>query len=87
MERKLLDMMNQLSISEYNPRMEYCDLSEVNKVSVCSGNAYGFSMFYFLTVKIYTRIVHFGMKILKYITISIFFRGSIEIQLVFFQYT
>ena len=25
MERKLLDMMNQLSISEYNPRMEYCD--------------------------------------------------------------
>ena len=22
---KLLDMMNQLSISEYNPRMEYCD--------------------------------------------------------------
>ena len=23
MERKLLDMMNQLSISEYNPRMEY----------------------------------------------------------------
>ena len=56
--------MNQLSISEYNPRMEYCDLSEVNKVSVRSGNAYGFSMFYFLTVKIYTRIVHFGMKTL-----------------------
>lgn len=25
MERKLLDMMNQLSISEYNPRMKYCD--------------------------------------------------------------
>ncbi len=25
MEIKLLDMMNQLSISEYNPRMEYCD--------------------------------------------------------------
>ena len=25
MERKLLDMMNQLSISEYNPRTEYCD--------------------------------------------------------------
>ena len=25
MERKLLDMMNQLFISEYNPRMEYCD--------------------------------------------------------------
>ena len=22
---KLLDMMNQLSISEYNPRMKYCD--------------------------------------------------------------
>ena len=41
-----------------------CDLSEVNKVSVRSGNAYGFSMFYFLTVKIYTRIVHFGMKTL-----------------------
>ena len=28
MERKLLDMMNQLSISEYNPRMEYCDKSK-----------------------------------------------------------
>ena len=28
MERKLLDMMNQLSISEYNPRMEYCDKFE-----------------------------------------------------------
>ena len=25
MERKLLDMMNRLSISEYNPRMKYCD--------------------------------------------------------------
>ena len=25
MERELLDMMNQLSISEYNPRMKYCD--------------------------------------------------------------
>ena len=25
MERKLLDMMNQLSISEYNLRMKYCD--------------------------------------------------------------
>lgn len=25
MERKLLDMMNQLSISEYNPKMKYCD--------------------------------------------------------------
>ena len=25
MERKLLDMTNQLFISEYNPRMEYCD--------------------------------------------------------------
>ena len=25
MERKLLDMMNQLSIREYNPRMKYCD--------------------------------------------------------------
>ena len=23
--KKLLDMMNQLSISEYNPRMKYCD--------------------------------------------------------------
>ena len=25
MERKLLDMMNQLFISEYNPRKKYCD--------------------------------------------------------------
>ena len=25
---KLLDMMNQLSISEYNPRMKYCDKLE-----------------------------------------------------------
>ena len=25
MERKLLDMTNQLFISEYNPRMKYCD--------------------------------------------------------------
>ena len=25
MERKLLDMTSQLFISEYNPRMEYCD--------------------------------------------------------------
>jgi hypothetical protein len=29
MERKLLDMMNQLSISEYNPRMKYCDKFQV----------------------------------------------------------
>ena len=29
MERKLLDMMNQLSISEYNPRMKYCDKFQI----------------------------------------------------------
>ena len=29
MERKLLDMMNQLSISEYNPRLEYCDKFQI----------------------------------------------------------
>ena len=35
MERKLLDMMNQLSISEYNPRMKYCDnLPGVNSFAV-----------------------------------------------------
>lgn len=28
MERKLLDMMNQLFISEYNQKMEYCDKSQ-----------------------------------------------------------
>ena len=28
MERKLLDMTNQLFISEYNPRMKYCDKSQ-----------------------------------------------------------
>ena len=36
MERKLLDMMNQLSISEYNPRMEYCDKFKLG-VPVASG--------------------------------------------------
>ena len=38
MERKLLDMMNQLSISEYNPRMEYCDKFQfvlLNKIKFC----------------------------------------------------
>ena len=29
MERKLLDMMNQLSISEYNPKMKYCDKFQI----------------------------------------------------------
>ena len=33
MERKLLDMMNQLFISEYNPRMEYCDKFKLNKIA------------------------------------------------------
>ena len=32
MERKLLDMMNQLSISEYNPRMEYCDKFQICRI-------------------------------------------------------
>ena len=41
MERKLLDMMNQLSISEYNPRMEYCDkfkFVEHMKIGICKDN-------------------------------------------------
>ena len=33
MERKLLDMMNQLSISEYNPRMKYCDKFQFIKLN------------------------------------------------------
>ena len=36
---KLLDMMNQLSISEYNPRMEYCDkfrFVELRKSEFCA---------------------------------------------------
>ena len=38
MERKLLDMMNQLFISEYNPRMEYCDKFKfVTKVFAMKG--------------------------------------------------
>ena len=32
MERKLLDMMNQLFISEYNPRMVYCDKFKFEKL-------------------------------------------------------
>lgn len=32
MERKLLDMMNQLSISEYNPRLEYCDKFQICRI-------------------------------------------------------
>ena len=32
MERKLLDMMNQLSISEYNPRMKYCDKFQICRI-------------------------------------------------------
>ena len=38
MERKLLDMMNQLSISEYNPRMKYCDkfqFVELEFIAIC----------------------------------------------------
>ena len=34
MERKLLDMMNQLSISEYNPRMKYCDKFQIYGVYI-----------------------------------------------------
>ena len=33
MERKLLDMTNQLFISEYNPRMEYCDKSQFDEIN------------------------------------------------------
>ena len=37
MERELLDMMNQLSISEYNPRMKYCDKFQLcAQLRVCS---------------------------------------------------
>ena len=32
MERKLLDMMNQLSISEHNPRLEYCDKFQICRI-------------------------------------------------------
>ena len=34
MERKLLDMMNQLSISEYNPRMKYCDKFQFAELNI-----------------------------------------------------
>ncbi len=33
MERKLLDMTNQLFISEYNPRMEYCDKFKFDEIN------------------------------------------------------
>ena len=51
MERKLLDMMNQLSISEYNPRMEYCDKLQFIKKPFERGEILFQRAFYFTYIR------------------------------------
>ena len=64
MERKLLDMMNQLSISEYNPRMKYCDKFQICRIK--SMNKLYDLLKYIIYASFYVIVIKTGMDFYEY---------------------
>lgn len=64
MERKLLDMMNQLSISEYNPRMKYCDKFQICRIK--SMNKLYDLLKYIIYASFYMIVIKTGMDFYEY---------------------
>ena len=64
MERKLLDMMNQLSISEYNPRMKCCDKFQICRIK--SMNKLYDLLKYIIYASFYMIVIKTGMDFYEY---------------------